>query len=68
MPERSPNFAKVSSRALGKLKWLEEFKTYISLKRGTIRSEVDKDKRPPRKRQSSKLKSFDVTISVPGEW
>ena len=68
MPERSKNFNKISGHTFSKLKRLEEIKTYISLKKGTLKNEIDKDPKPPRKQRSSKIKNFEITISFPGKW
>jgi len=68
MPERSKSFTKKSSNAFSKLKWLEEIKSYDSLRKGTLKHEVEEDPRPPRKRRSSKIKNVEMTLPLPGEW
>jgi len=68
MPERSPNFNKTSENAFSKLKWLEEIKSYVSFKKGTLKHETAEDPKPPRRSESSKIKNLEMTISVPGEW
>jgi len=68
MPERSKCFNKISANAFSKQKWVENVKSYISFKKGTIKNEFDKDPKAPRKQRSSRIKNFEITISVPGKW
>jgi len=67
MPERSQFFTKIASKTTAKLKWLENAKFYVSLRKGTLRNEVDQ---PPRSsiRKILNLKSVDLTISFTGAW
>ncbi len=52
-----------------RLKWLENFKLYISTKKGTIRNDLEKqEKKPQISKRTSSLKNFELNISVGGEW
>jgi len=67
MPERSQRFNKISSKFTSKLKFLESVKLYTTLRRGTLKNELDKHQ-PNHARRISNLKSVDATFSFTGEW
>jgi len=68
MPERTQRFNKISSKSTSNLKWLENIKFYVSLRKGTLKNQVDQP--PPRSglRKMPSLKSVDMTLSFTGEW
>jgi len=68
MPERSQHFVKMSSKATSNLKWMENVKIYTSLKKGTLKNELEKHQSHQARRASNNLKSVDATFSFTGEW
>ena len=68
MPERSEHFHKISSKTLSQLKWLEDVRFYVGSKKGTLKNEMERHRKPDTKKKSSKLKTVNVTISLTGEW
>jgi len=65
MPQR----AEKSSKTTSALKWLEEVKLYASFKKGALKNDLDKEKKPQtKKKRPSRLKNFEITISISGEW
>ncbi len=55
-----------------KLKWLEDLKLHVIVKKGLLKNNLEQQQKPekPQKRQrdQSRLKNLDLTISSSGEW
>ncbi len=68
MPDKSDEFAKATSKMFWKLKCLEDIKMYASLKKGTMTKEVEKNQKVPKNRGSIRVKNFELTLALPGEW
>jgi len=67
MPERSDKFGAALSDSLFRLKWLEHYKSYVTLKKGAFRNESD-EFQYYKKAKQSQLKTLELTFSVAGEW
>jgi len=68
MPERSPYFHKISSKTISKLKCLEDMRFYVSLKKGTLKNEMEQHQKSKIKKKASRIKTIIATFSVTGEW